>query len=81
MAAATLWRNDCQSEPQRYFYNEQDANPGVFDIKDMHYRLNTLSGAVQAVQLRPGYRITLYSEDGWKGVEETIYGAYDDRGQ
>ena len=46
----------------------------------MKYRLNGLAGAVDAVTLRPGYRVTLYSKDGWKGLEETFYGAYEDRG-
>ena len=36
-----------------------------------------LSGAVDAVTLRPGYRVTLYSNDGWSGQEETIVGAYE----
>ena len=76
MPAATLWRGNCDSDPQRYFYNERDAYAGEFDINDMAARLNHLPGAVDSVTLRPGYRIRLYSKNGWKGEEETIYGAY-----
>ena len=61
MAAATLWRGNCDSDPQRYFYNEAEEHPGEFDKEDMRYRLHTLAGAVDSVTLRPGYRITLYS--------------------
>ena len=77
MAAATTWRGNCDSDPQRYLFNEEEKNTGMFDIHDMEYRLHHLAGAVDAVTLRPGYRITLYSQDGWKGVEETIEGAYE----
>ena len=47
----------------------------------MHYRLHDLAGAVDSVTLRPGYRVTLYSQDGWQGVKETINGAYETNGQ
>ena len=76
MPAATLWRGDCELFPQRYEYNERREYPGEFDIKDIKYRTVRLSGAVDAVTLRPGYRVTLYSKNGWRGEEETIYGAY-----
>ena len=81
MAAATLWRGNCDTNPQRYLYNDAEEYPGEYDIHDMHYRLDDLAGAVDAVTLRPGYRVTLYSQDGWKGVEETIHGAYETNGQ
>ena len=80
MAAATLWRGNCDRDPQRYLYNDEEEHPGEFDIHDMQYRLHSLSGAVDAVTLRPGYRVTLYSQDNWKGAEETIHGAYERNG-
>ena len=76
MPAATLWRGDCEYSPQRYFYDERITYPGEFDIEDIYHRTMRLSGAVDAVTLRPGYRVTLYSKNGWRGEEETIYGAY-----
>ena len=63
MPAATLWRGDCDRFPQRYFYNEHLEYPGEFDIEDIYHRTLRLSGAVEAVTLRPGYRVTLYSKN------------------
>ena len=68
MPAATLWRGNCDSLPQRYFYNEKDDYPGEYDISDIAYRLDDYPDAVDSVTLRPGYKITLYSKSGFKGV-------------
>ena len=77
MPAATLWRGDCDELPQRYFFDERDPSnpyPGDFGLSDIAYRLKgdlpkykNLPGAVDAVTLRPGYKITLYSENSYKG--------------
>lgn len=78
MAAAILWRGNCDLLPSRYFYDETDQFPGQFDTDDLHYRLGNHSSAVEAVQLRPGYRITLFEKQGWAGKKEVIYGAFED---
>ena len=78
MPAATLWRGDCNNLPQRYFYNDSKLYPGEYDINDIAHRTVRLSAAVDAVTLRPGYRVTLFSESGWRGEQETILGAYEE---
>ena len=77
MPAATLWRGDCEHFPQRYFYNDGKKHPGEYDIADIAHRLYRLSAAVDAVTLRPGYRVTLYSKNGWTGDSQTIKGMYE----
>ena len=62
MAAAILWRGNCDMLPSRYFYSERDQFPGQFDTDDLLYRLGSHSSAVDAVQLHPGYRITLFEK-------------------
>ena len=81
MPAATLWKGNCKYLPQRYFYNDSTPHPGEYDIYDMADRLSRITLGVEAVTLRPGYRITLYSKNGWIGEEETITGAYEEGGE
>ena len=78
MPAATLWRNDCDSLPHRYFYNEEDSAPGEYNINDIALRLSGLPQAVDSVMLRPGYQITLYAQSGFRGASENFSGKYQD---
>ena len=78
MPAATLWRGDCNQFPQRYYYYDGLIVPGYYSIHVIYDRTLRLPGAVEAVTLRPGYRVTLYSKNGLTGVSETITGAYEE---
>ena len=83
MPAATLFwdgEKNCTFSPSFLFYNPDEPNPGQYDQIDTEKRNWRAVKSIDAVMLRPGYKIYLYEKKHWQGDYDVIEGAYQPEG-
>ena len=73
-------QSKCSYSASKHFYNPAIEVPGEYDREDFFGRggNSRLDTSVDAVMLRPGYKVYLYEDPKWTGYYEVFEGAYQE---
>ena len=78
-AVLTFKDKDCKTIPRRYFFDPEDGNASFYNDEDLTRQNNFLNVKdTNAVMVPPGYDLTLYEKEHWRGDHQIVTGSLND---
>lgn len=67
---------NCNVIPRRFYFNPEDGDSSFYNMEDMLRQdlVPSWAGYSRAVMVPPGYDLTLYSKEAWRGYHEVYHG-------